>query len=394
MAVKEFNKECCGCAACVDVCPKDAISMREDQETFRYPVVDHDKCVNCGLCEKVCPLNFSDFQSCNSVDSYVGKYKSEKVVYNSSSGGAFTALYQTLIRAGYVVYGAQYFDHLKVAHGRAETEQACEKFRKSKYVQSDTEGCFQSVEHDLREGKSVCFSGVSCQCAALISYLDTRKVNRDNLVTVNTLCHGVPSQSIFDRYIEEEEKKEAARMLLFQFRNKEADRDKVDSRTASVKFSNGHRYIRTRGNDSFLRGYYFRLFYRPSCAVCHFARKERLTDITIADAWGIEKIKPEYKAGEGLSLILFNTEKSQEYLNSVESLMDLEKIPPAWALTSQDVFSTPTVMHKNRDKFFELWQKKSFRKAVFSCTPTNIKQKLWTLIPGSIRSRIRSVLKG
>lgn len=395
MAIKELNKECCGCAACVDICPKDAISMREDQETFRYPVIDYDKCINCGLCEKTCPLNFSDFQGHDSVDAYVGKYKSEKVIYDSSSGGAFTALYQTLIKAGYVVYGAQYFDHLKVAHGKAVSEQECEKFRKSKYVQSDTEGVFKSVEHDLREGKSVCFSGVSCQCAALISYLDAKKVNRDHLVTVNILCHGVPSQAIFDKYIEEEEKKESARVLQFRFKNKETgNNNKVDTRTAQVEFSNGHKYIHTRGDDPFLRGYYFRLFYRPSCGVCHFTCKERITDITIADAWGIEKIKPEYKTGEGLSLILFNTEKAKEYLGSVESLMDLEKVPSEWTLTSQGLFSKPTDMHKNREKFFKLWEKKSFRSAVFTCTATNMKQKLWLMIPYSIRSKIRSAVKG
>lgn len=395
MAIKECNKECCGCGACVDICPKGAISLQEDAETFRYPVIDKEKCINCGLCEKTCPLNFSSFLGYDSVKSFVGTYKSKDVIYDSSSGGAFTAIYQTYIKAGYVIYGAQYEDHLKVVHGRAETEEECERFRKSKYIQSDTVGCFKKIEDDLKAGNKVLFSGVSCQCAALTSYLERKKVSRENLIIVNILCHGVPSQAIFDKYIEEEEEEEEAALVYqFRFKNKEADRNKVNSRTAWVEFSNGHKYIRTIENDPFLRGYYKRLFYRPSCAVCHFTCKERISDYTIADAWGIERVKPEYRPMEGVSLLLFNTEKAMDACDAIESVMDLEEVSSDWALTSQRLFRAPTDMHKNRDKFFELWKKKSFKEAVFICTKPPLKQRLWRMIPESIRGKIKSVVKG
>jgi coenzyme F420-reducing hydrogenase beta subunit len=394
MAIKECNKNCCGCGACADICPKGAISLKEDDETFRYPVIDKEKCINCSLCEKTCPLNFSNFQSYASVKSYVGTYKSKDVIYDSSSGGAFTAIYQTYYRGGYVVYGAQYEDHFKVVHGRAETEDECKKFRKSKYIQSDTVGCFNKIEDDLKAGKKVLFSGVSCQCAALISYLDTKKVSRDNLVTVSILCHGVPSQALFDKYIKEEEEKEKAHVCEFRFKNKEADRNKVNSRTAWVEFSNGHKYIRTREKDPFLRGYYSRLFYRPSCAVCHFTCKERVSDFTIADAWGIEKVKPDYRPIEGVSLLLFNTEKARDAFETIKTVMDLEEVSSEWALTSQRLFRAPTDMHRNRDKFFELLKRTSFRKAVFECTKPPLKQRLWRMIPESIRGKLRSVVKG
>ena len=393
MAIKDFNKECCGCGACVDICPKDAISLREDRETFRYPVVDADKCINCGLCEKTCPLNFTGFQDYDTVQSYVGTYKAKEVIYESSSGGAFTAIYQALLEDGYVVYGAKYFDHLRVAHGRAATEKECEEFRKSKYIQSDTVGCFKHIEKDLRAGCKVCFSGVSCQCAALISFLDTRKVSRQNLITVNVLCHGVPSQAIFDKYTEEAAH-EAILSYQFRFKDKETDRNHINSRTARIELSNGRQYIRTIENDAFLRGYYKRLFYRPSCAVCHFTCKERITDFTIADAWGVEKIKPDYRPIEGVSLILFNTEKAKKYFIPIESRMDLEEVASDWALASQKLFEAPTVMHKNRDMFFRLWEKESLHKAVFDCTKPSLKQRLWRFIPGAIRNKVKSVAKG
>lgn len=391
MAVKEWNKECCGCGACADICPQGAISLQIDDETFRYPVIDREKCINCGFCEKTCPLTFSDFQSYVSVKSYVGTYKSRDVIYDSSSGGAFTAIYQAYVKKGYVVYGAQYEEHLRVVHGRAETEKECEKFRKSKYIQSNTTGCFKKVEADLKIGKKVLFSGVSCQCAALILYLDTKKVSKENLITVNVLCHGVPSQAMFDKYIEEG----GGEVLFYQFRfkNKEKDSNKVNSRTARVEFSNGHKFIRTVENDPFLRGYYKRLFYRPSCAVCHFTCKERISDFTIADAWGIEKIKPEYRPIEGVSLILFNTVKARDAFESINVKMDLEEVTPEWALTSQRLFRAPTEMHINRDQFFNIWKVTGFKRAVFRCTKPPLKQRLWRLIPESIRKKLRSFVK-
>lgn len=392
MTIKEFNKECCGCGACVDICPKNAISLSQDKETFLYPIIDRKKCVDCGLCEKACPLNFSCFQNCNSVKSYVGTYKSKNVIYDSSSGGAFTAIYQTFIKLGYIVYGVQFSEQLKVVHGKAFSEKECEKFRKSKYIQSNTVGCFKSIEKDLCSGNRVLFSGVSCQCAALVSYLDAKNISKENLVTVNLLCHGVPSQAIFDKYLEEERKEEGAIVYQYKFRNKEPKRDKVNSRTALIEFSNGNKYIRTMDNDPFLRGYYTRLFYRPSCETCHFTCKERLTDFTIADAWNIEKIKPNYRPVEGVSLILFNTEKARSTFNSIEEIMDLEEVSSEWALTSQRLFRAPTDMHKNRDQFFELWQKIGFKKAVFKCTKPSFKHRVGKMLPEPLKNKIRNIL--
>lgn len=387
MAVKEWNMECCGCGACADICPKHAISMKQDKETFLFPVIDKNRCVDCGLCEKTCPISFSHFQDVNNVKSYVGTNKLKDVIYDSSSGGAFTAIYQTYIKLGYVVYGACYDENLRVVHQRAETEDECEKFRKSKYVQSNTIGCFKKVYDDLRSGKKVCFSGVSCQCAALLSYLEASNISKKNLITINILCHGVPSQTMFDNYLEEYRDKPV--VYQFRYKNKKNAKERINSRTAYVEFSSGKNDVISLEDDPFLRGYYKRLFYRRSCAVCRFACQERIADFTIADAWGIEKIKPELRPIEGISLILFNTEQSIKVFNAIDSLMCLEEVPVQWALNSQELFNSPTEMHYNRDKFFIYWPELGFKKAVFKCIKPTFRHRVFRFFPKPIKKIVR-----
>lgn len=394
MAIIEHNPECCGCAACVDICPKHALSMKEDEETFVYPTIEHSLCVDCGLCEKVCPLNFDSFLDSDNVKSYVGFHKSKDIIYESSSGGAFTAIADAYIKKGYRVYGASYSEHFQVVHSCAETLDECTKFKKSKYVQSKTEGCFYSVAEDLSKGKKVLFTGVSCQVAALVSYCKTKKIDTSNLVTLNISCIGVPSQKMFDTYISEEEKREKASISKFLFKNKKADKNKINSRTSYIEFNNGNKYIRTILNDPFLRGFYSRLFNRPSCSLCHFTRKERISDFTLSDAWGIEKLYPQYNPLEGCSLLMFNTSKAMEIFNELLEDMDLTEVPSQWALNSQRLFRAPTIMHKNRDLFFDRWKTHSFRTAVFSCTTlTFIHLTISKYVPDTLKKQIRSVLK-
>ncbi len=392
MPIIENNKACCGCRACEEICPNVAISMVEDAETFIYPKINKSLCINCNLCEKVCPLNFKDFISYSDVRAYVGTCRSKEVIYESSSGGAFTAIYETLIDKGYIVYGVRYDENLKVIHDSARTLEECKSFRKSKYVQSNTNGCFEKIANDLKSGNKVLFSGVSCQCAALDSYLKTKRINSENLITVNLLCHGVPSQRMFDEYKEaEEEEEEASMFFQFRFKNKMAQESLVNSRTAYVEFKNGHHYIRTMANDAFLRGYYKRLFYRPSCAVCPFTRKERITDFTIADAWGIEKLYKEYNTLEGVSLLLLNSKKAFENLDKIQEKMELREVSVGWVWDSQGLFNSPTTMHPNRDKFFSLWKKVGFKKAVFISTKPTLRVRISRLIPAKIRKEIKKL---
>lgn len=387
--VKKIGSACCGCRACEEICPLRCISMKEDIDGFFYPYVNETKCIDCHLCEKACPLNFGAFSDPSEVRAYMGIHKSEQTVFCSSSGGAFTALYERLIPEGYTVYGVAFDSDFQVKHSRADTVKGCEKFRKSKYVLGDTNHSFSQIATQLKNNEKVMFTGLPCQCAALWSYVDALKISRENLLTVNILCHGAGCQKIFDEYREELDKKsQLGRLLKYQFRSKKTVKGTVYSRSADLTFEYGERYV-TKDNDPFLIGYYSRLFYRKSCGQCRFARQERASDITIGDAWKIEKLYPEIDPLKGCSLILANTSKGYGIVVQLEDVLQLQELSAKWALESQGVLNHPTVMHPNRDLFFKIWREKGVFTAVFLAT---WKRRLRIYL-GGIKRKVLSIFK-
>lgn len=363
----KIHEDCCGCGACVDICPEKAIKMTEDDESFLYPQIDSKKCISCHLCEKACPIGYKKWISKENIVSYLG-VASEEVIFESSSGGAFTAIYKTFLECGYLIYGVKFNDRLQVLHDCADTIEGCKEFRKSKYVQSNTNHCYVKIAEQLQNGKKILFTGTPCQCAALTTFLDAKKIlTKRNLLTVSLLCHGVPSQTIFDSYIKELTEKNGD-ILNFMFRYKSLKHGKPNSRSARICFSSGKIKMVNASTDAFLKGYYTRLFYRPSCEKCMFARPERVSDITIADAWGIERLYPMFNPLKGASLILFNTDKGKESISSIKERIYIKELDLEWVLDSQEIFSRPTLMHKNRDLFFYLWKTNGFHYAVKKAT--------------------------
>lgn len=356
--VSHKAEECCGCGACVEICPRKCIKMTQDREGFAVPVVRTEACANCGLCKSVCPNECKEFSSVENIRAYVGTNE-EEIVYKSASGGAFTAIYECCISKGYIVYGAKFDENLKVVHRSAQSASACESFRKSKYVQSDMCGCYREIAAYLKQGRSVLFSGTPCQCAALSGYLHAAKAETKNLYLISILCHGVPNQALFDSYIQElsAAQKELGGVQGYTFKSKEPIHGKVNSRSAQVTFANGDTVCVDRTTDPYLNAYYSRLFLRPSCGSCLFARSERVSDVTIADAWGIEKILPSFDPLKGVSLVLTHSEKGEALLAAMRQQMELQEIDAQWALKSQALFHKPTWMHENRKKFFLLWEK-------------------------------------
>lgn len=359
------KSECYGCKACIEVCPKNCISVSEDNEHFSYPVVDNRECINCHLCEKACPYGKQIFNNKDSCEVWVGRHISNDVIFNSSSGGAYTAIYKTLLSENYIFYGVRWDEGFKVIHDSAQTEEECEKFRKSKYVLSDTNHVFAKIEENLLENEKVCFSGTPCQCAALISFLNTKKVSMDSLTVVDIICHGAPNQYVFDRYIEEKiGRQENYQGYSFRFKNKIPYCGKINSRSAEIKSAQGESLILDATNDSFLKGYYGRLFYRPSCGICAFARPERVSDITIGDAWHIEKSFPEWNSLEGVSLMLLNTQKGKDLFEKFRSFMDVKQMSIEWAVKTNAQLSEPTHMHRGRKKFFRKIDSGGFKDSV------------------------------
>ena len=221
--MKKINDpaDCCGCTACASICNHDAITMEPDALGFLYPKVDESKCVECGLCEKVCAFSDNYDKSLNlpKPDAYAARHKDMDEVMKSRSGAAFVAISDYILEQGGVVYGAGYKDHFRVAHKRATTKEERDEFRGSKYVQSDLTGVFRQVKQDLKNGLTVLFSGTPCQTSGLNSYVG--KKLRGNLVLIDIVCHGVPGPYIWRDYLAYLEKKQGDTITMVNFRDKE-----------------------------------------------------------------------------------------------------------------------------------------------------------------------------
>lgn len=214
------QEDCCGCTACASVCVHKAISMRPDALCFLYPEIDESKCIECGLCDKVCSFNSNYDKSLNFSHPivYGARHKNMGEVMTSRSGAVFVAISDYVLECGGIVYGVGYSDHFRVVHKRATTKLERNEFKGSKYVQSDVSNIFPQVRQDLRDGKIVLFSGTPCQTSALSSYIG--KKYRNNLILIDIVCHGVPSSYIWHDYINSEERIHNSKIVSVDFRDK------------------------------------------------------------------------------------------------------------------------------------------------------------------------------
>ena len=351
MYLNNSNKELCsGCTACYNVCPVNAIKMIEDEEGFKYPKIDKEKCVNCKLCEKICP-NIKKSLDNSIIEAYGVKHKNEKERMTSRSGGIFVALSDYILSLNGVIYGAKLNNDFTVTHRRAENKEKRDKFKGSKYIQSDMERIILDVEKDLQEGRKVLFSGTACQVAAINEYIP--KKYRDNLYTCDLICHGVPSPKIFKEYLKYIENKEGKKIKSFNFRNK--------------KFGwSGHYETAIFDDDTEITTQYFRnLFYghnilRPSCYKCNYANTHRPADITIADFWGIEKICPEFMDEKGVSLVFINNEKGNEWFENVKKDLDYIKCDVKKCIECTYTLNQPTPMSEDREEFWKDYSNNDF----------------------------------
>lgn len=374
------KKECCGCSACVQRCPKRCISLEEDAEGFLYPKVDEEVCVNCGLCEKVCPV-INQAGNRTSIDTYAAINPDENVRMQSSSGGVFTALAEQVIDDGGVVFGACIDDQGTVYHDYVDTPYELAKFRGSKYVQSQIRETFKQAESFLKQGRKVLFSGTPCQIAGLTKFL---RKDYENLLAVDFICHGVPSPGVFRTYLRDEMQKCAARKggerntvllpCIPLVTESDGQDEKASLRIQSISFRdkrNGWKKYgfalvlseaSAEGENSvslsysplnenlFLRGFLKDLYLRPSCHSCSFKNLSSGSDITIADYWNVHTIFPNLDDDKGTSAIVITTEKGNKVLHETKTILrnapweDLVKKNPALIRSAS--------CSKNRERFF------------------------------------------
>lgn len=310
--------KCCGCTACVNVCPKNCISMSADKEGFLYPVVDFVKCIDCGLCEQVCPV-LRPVKNETEPLVYAAVNNDESVRLQSSSGGIFTLLAESVLDREGVVFGACFDQNWNVVHDYTETKEGLAKFRGSKYVQSHVGNCFIQVKTFLDSGREVLFSGTPCQVAGLKNYLHKPY---SNLFTVDLVCHGVPSPEVWRRYLQEAvcrvygiKKKNLINLDEYisdiSFRAKDKGWKKYNIK---IIFRNGKVEMMPFSENSYMNVFLSDLSLRPSCYACPTKLHHVQSDITLADFWGVNEIKPDIDDDKGCGLILINCEEKLDFL--------------------------------------------------------------------------------
>jgi len=351
------KKDCCGCMACMAVCPQGCIKLVTDEEGFEYPQREVSRCNNCKSCIAVCPLvkNSYDEQDKFSPKGYAAWSLDCTKRLASSSGGIFTVLAEQVIGEKGVVFGAAFSrDFYSVQHVKGETVDELCSFRGSKYVQSSTVGVFSLVKDCLKRGKKVLFSGTPCQVAGLRNLLDSQS---SNIITCDLVCHGVPSPKVFNKYMHEQEKKYGAKTISYSFRDK---KDGWHFSGVYQIFENGRTYRKSYWSDLFLNGFNKNVFLRPSCYACQFSRLPRSSDITLADYWGVETKYPVYDDNKGISLVIINSQKGDELFNSCTNQMFSEKCDLSHAVLNNIHLSHPAVEPVNRKVFFEAFKDRSF----------------------------------
>lgn len=347
-------EDCCGCTACASICPHDAITMQPDRLGFLYPSVNHDKCVDCGLCDKVCQFseNYDKSHLLSTPAVYAVRHKKEEEILKSRSGAAFVAISDYVIEQGGVVYGAGYEGKFRVVHKRATTKSERDEFRGSKYVQSDLSGVFKQIKKDLLNDKLVLFTGTPCQTSGLNSFIGKRL--RMNLYLIDIVCHGVPSPYVWRDYLTYLEKKYNDSIISVNFRDKESFgwRDHQESYILKNKGK--------IASKTYTNLFYNHIIFRHSCGKCFFTNLKRPSDITLADFWGWEKSVPEMNIDDkGISLVVLNSEKGTSIFDAVKEKVNYAMVN--LSNCSQSRLEYPTPPHHLRPQFEEDYSRKSFK---------------------------------
>lgn len=375
MTVKDSSR-CCGCTACQSICPHDAVTMKTDRLGFLYPIVDADKCVDCGLCESVCAFT-SDIDKKVTVSDkfplevHAARHNDGKVVDGSQSGGVFTALSDIVLDDGGVVYGAAFDEEFNVCHKRVLTRSGRDMLRGSKYVQSDLSGIYRRIREDLAEGRSVMFTGTPCQVAGLESFVPA--VLQENLFTVDFICHGVPSPSVWRDYVRYMGRK--GKIVKAVFRDKQA----VDGETYPESFTYEDGSVKKCETYRIL--FHKNIMLRNSCHVCPYDITRRKSDVTMGDFWGVEEVLPSFGGAAGTSMLICSTEKGRKMLERAAGSMALQRV-----VVGQDFISgknpnliRPTGMYKDRMKFETEYAERGFLHVARKWSDMGLRYRLWKL---------------
>lgn len=325
--MKLANKAICtGCSACVSICKQKCLVMTPDSRGFCFPkLITPDQCINCGSCQRACPVFRKEQLGENCTKCYAGYTKDSFVRQNSSSGGIFSELAMIILKQGGVVVGAAYEKgSYVVQHICVEDEEKLSYLRGAKYAQSNLNSIFLDIKKRLYVGQRILFVGTPCQVAGLKTFL---KKEYENLVTVDFVCHGVPSPLVWEKYVQYRAKKDNGGVMpiSINLRSKNTGWSRYQY-SNEYQYENGKVYSSLSGDDLFMRLFVENYINRESCSNCHFKGYDRVSDITLGDFWGIWDIYPEMDDNKGTSLILVHSQSARKILEQLFGRIILKEV--------------------------------------------------------------------
>lgn len=362
----ERKEDCCGCGACVQICPRQAISMGENEYGFIYPAIDEKLCVQCGRCKAVCGYQ-NETVLHEPIRTYAVVDKDEGRLKKSASGGAFAAIAAEVLNDGGVVFGAEMAtedEKISIRHVMIERKSDISRLQSSKYVQSKVGDVYKKAADLLQSGRKVLFSGTPCQIAGLKQFLKETRNVAENLYLVDIICHGVPNQRMFDDYLDVLSEVVGARVEKFNFRPKDSGwglegkyyyKEGGEERSKMLNYHLCSYYVLFLNSD----------IYRESCYSCRYAKGERVSDITLGDYWGIEKEQPEaltqngglIDMDKGVSCLIVNTAKGAELYDRVKDNMISVESDFTKVQKNNGQLREPSHKGKNRETVFRLYRK-------------------------------------
>lgn len=374
MIILNTKADCCGCSACFSVCHHNAICMQTDKEGFIYPIIDKEKCIDCGLCEKVCPI-----KSPNKGDLvptiYAAVNKDKKEYEVSSSGGVFILLAKQIIAENGCVCGATYSSSFEVFHKIAYTLKECYAFHGSKYVQSNITDIYPKIKDLLNKNRKILFTGTPCQVQGLKLFL---RKEYENLYTCDIICHGVPSPKVFKDYLNFV--KGTSNIYSINMKSKVQS----EKQTAiQFTFTDGKKLRRTLKTDIWNDLYFKHYMTRPSCHKCPFTNFSRPGDITIGDYWNVSKYYPDFNKDKMVSLVLVNTEKGDKLLKKILKEMDFIFVKKEECIQPQLAY--PTQPSPLRDKFWRDYCNNDFEYIVRNYTNYTLLNRLKEFIKAKLK---------
>lgn len=346
------RNECVGCTACVNVCPKQCIEMEKDLNGFAYPEVVHSlNCIECGMCEKSCPVLKESIVINEYPDAYAALSMDESIRMESSSGGVFTELAKRIISQSGVVYGASYDEHFGVCHYCVDNADDLYRLRGAKYAESNLGIIFQEILKRLQQGQLVLFSGTPCQVAGLKSFL---RKDYDNLFCVDFVCHGVPSPMAWQSYIEYRVKEDATGELPCNINLRSKNTGWSRYQYSNVfKYRNGKQHSTLSSKSLFMKLFVGDYISRPSCEVCKFKGYSRSSDITLGDFWGIWDIYSEMDDNKGTSVVLVQSSKGKMLWEEIQNKIKYRQVTLEQASQYNPSMLVASKAKQNREEILE-----------------------------------------